>query len=102
MIRSYIVMSGNGALLVITKLSCGMQGDTCRAQLREKGMERYIAFEIPTARVEERYGAGYFTVVNRMTGDDDIRVVDINGQRVMNNFNFAEMGEPVFVGDDEA
>ncbi|MGN7611843.1 hypothetical protein ACQZV8_07130 [Magnetococcales bacterium HHB-1] len=101
MIRSYIIMSGHGALLVITKLTCGMQGDQAREQLAEKGVTRYIAFEIPTVRVQERYGARFDIVENRVDSEDALRVLDINGIRVLNNFEFREMGEPIFVGEGD-
>ncbi len=101
MVRSYLIMSGSGAMLVLTKMSAGMQSENAQKTMLRKGIKKYIAFEVPPARVEERYGARYGAVASTLTAEDDIRVMDVDGHHVFANFEFREMGEPAFVGEGE-
>ncbi|MBF0284908.1 MAG: hypothetical protein HQL51_10670 [Magnetococcales bacterium] len=98
MLRAYMVFSGTGPILVVTRLSTGMQSRHAQEHLAGKGLEKYIAFEVPVARAKERYGPRFQTAVDRLNAPEDIRVVDLDGHHVFSNFQFNEMGEPVFVG----
>ena len=44
--------------------------------------------------VEARYGGHFRTVVNDLHETDDLRVLDVNGQRVFSLFRLDELGEP--------
>ena len=101
MVRSYVVFSGTGPILVVTKSNAGLQSEFMRQRLERKGILKYMAFEVPSPRVDERYGTRFHSAAEQLAGDDDMRVVDIDGHHVFANFSFKEMGEPVFVEDDE-
>ncbi|MBF0589851.1 MAG: cytosolic protein [Magnetococcales bacterium] len=101
MVRSYLIMSGSGAMLVLTKMSQGMQSDVARDTMLKKGIRKYIAFEVPPARAKERYGARFEAVSSTITQENDIRVMDVDGHHVFANFEFREMGEPAFVGEGD-
>jgi hypothetical protein len=98
MVRAYVVFTGSGPVLLVTRLSSGMQGDVASQHLANKGINKYIAFEVSHEKAQERYGTRFSSAVNRLASDADIRVVDIDGHHVFTSFSFAEMGEPVFVG----
>ena len=101
MLRAYMVFSGTGPILVVTRLSTGMQGSQARDYLAAKGIDKFIAFEVPVPRARERYGPRFQTAVDRLVTNEDIRVVDLDGHHVFGNFEFTEMGEPVFVSSYE-
>lgn len=99
MIRSYVVFTGSGPILVVTRLSSGLQGDIPKQHFINKGIGKFIAFEVSHEKAEERYGTRFKEAVLRLASDNDIRVVDVDGHHVFASFAFAEMGEPVFVGN---
>ena len=100
MLRAYMVFGGHGPNLVVTRDGEGLQGASAQENLAAKGIVKFIAFEVPPSRVEEVYGPRYQAAVARLSNEKDIRVVDMDGYNVFSNFHFAEMGEPVFVGED--
>jgi hydrogenase maturation factor len=65
---------------------------TCEA----KGIERFVAYEIPLDLAKARYGGHFITVVNDLHETDDLRVLDYNGERAFALFRFDELGSPVF------
>jgi hypothetical protein len=97
MIRVYVVFTGSGPILMATRLSSGMQGDMARQHLANKGINKYIAFEVSQEMAEKHYGTRFTAAVNRLASDTDLRVVDVDGHHVFNSFSFAEMGEPVYI-----
>ncbi|MBF0309069.1 MAG: cytosolic protein [Magnetococcales bacterium] len=97
MVRAYLIFGGNGPILVVTQHHEGLQSERARFHLENKGIRKYIAFEVPLSRAREIYGSRLDTAVERLVSPSDIRVVDMNGDHVFANFNFNEMGEPVFV-----
>jgi hypothetical protein len=101
MVRAYIIFGGTGPILVVTRNAQGMQSEDAQERLEDKGIKKYIAFEVPPARAEERYGTRYSAAASRLVGDEDIRVVDVDGHQVFSSFEFREMGEPVFVGEGD-
>ena len=97
MIKAFMVFTGTGPIMVVTKLP-EMDVDAAREHMASKGIRKYIAYEVPLARVEERYGTRYHAAVSRLASDKDIRVLDVDGHHVFSSFDFTEMGEPVYVG----
>jgi hypothetical protein len=62
-------------------------------KLAAKGVEKFIAFQIPYELAEQRYG-GHFAVVKNDLGEtDDLRVLDYNGERAIKLFRFDELGK---------
>ena len=98
MVRAYMIFGGVGPMLVVTQLTSGMQGAVASKHLVSKGITKFIAFEVSVHKVKEIYGPRYGAAVERLVSDSDIRVVDMDGHNVFGNFDFIEMGEPVYVG----
>ena len=97
MVRAYVVFTGSGPILLITKLNTGMQGELARNHLANKGISKFIAYEVSHEKAHDTYGTRFNEAVNRLASDNDVRVVDIDGHHVFSRFSFAEMGEPVYV-----
>ena len=64
------------------------------AKLKAKGVEKFLAYELPIEEVQARYGGHFQTVVNDLHESDDLRVLDINGHRVFELFRLDSLGEP--------
>jgi hypothetical protein len=59
-----------------------------------KGIDKFIAYEIPVEVAAARYG-GHFEVVRRDVHDtDDFRVLDFNGNRAFRLFRFFRTRSP--------
>jgi len=97
MVRAYVVFTGTGPILLVTRLNSGLQGEVPSNHLAAKGIKRFIAYEVSHESAAERYGTRYTEAMSRLASDSDIRVVDVDGHHVFSSFSFAEMGEPVYV-----
>lgn len=98
MIRAYMIFSGSGPVLVVTRLSSGMQSESAIQYFAEKGVNKYIAMEVSSDHAATYYGTRFHSNVSRLKSEEDIRVLDINGQHIFSQFAFEEMGEPVYIG----
>jgi hypothetical protein len=92
--KAYMVLAGSGAMIVLTGRASVID-EAVIDKLADKGIEKFIACEIPFVLVEQRYG-GHFAVVQ---GDpletDDLRVLDEDGERAFKLFRFDELGPTV-------
>ena len=68
-------------------------------QLRTKGINKFIAFEVPIERVKEKYGQHFAVTMGDFRQTDDLRVVDEEGHRVFYNFALGDLGEPIYVDE---
>jgi hypothetical protein len=57
-------------------------------------VDKFIAYELPLAQVQERYGGHYQAVLNDLHETDDLRILDFNGHRVFQLFRLNELGAP--------
>ncbi|HEX9593156.1 MAG TPA: hypothetical protein VGB12_07410 [bacterium] len=94
--KTFLVFTGTGPIMLVTRLS-EMDVDAARNHMESKGIKKYIAYEVPYSRAEERYGTRLHAAVARLAHPEDIRVFDVDGHHAFMNFDFTEMGEPVYV-----
>lgn len=64
-------------------------------KLKAKGIDKFIAYEIPIDLAEERYGEHFTVVKHDLHESDDLRVLDYNGERAFKLFHFHELGMPI-------
>ncbi len=88
-----MVMTGSGPLVVLTSHASALD-DTFIARLKDKAIEKFIAYEIPIALAEQRYGAHFALVRGGLKEGDDLRVLDEDGERAFKLFRFDELGPP--------
>jgi hypothetical protein len=62
------------------------------AKLAGKGIDKFIAHEIPIELAEERYGQHFAAVAQDLRQTDDLRVLDYSGNRAFRLFGFSELG----------
>jgi hypothetical protein len=92
--KAYMVLAGSGAIIVLTERA-SLIDETAIEKLAAKGIEKFIACEIPFVLVEQRYGGHVAVVLGDPQETDDLRVLDEDGERAFKLFRFDELGPSV-------
>jgi hypothetical protein len=93
--KAVIFINGSGAELIVTSHE-SLSDPVLVRKLAAKGIEKYIAYEVPMELVEARYGHHFHAVMSDLKQDDDLRVVDFDGHRIFHHFSFADFGQPTY------
>lgn len=92
--QALMLFTGSGPLVILT--SHGSVTDPpLLEKLAAKGIDKFIAYEIPLRLAEERYGGHFQVVVRDLHENDDLRVLDYNGNRGFRLFHFDELKGPI-------
>lgn len=92
--KVFMLMAGSGPLMILTSHG-SIENPELLEKLAAKGLDKFLAYEVPIELAKERYG-GHFNVVNNdLHETDDLRVLDYNGERAFRLFSFAELGTPI-------
>jgi hypothetical protein len=90
--KSFLLMTGSGPLIILTSHD-DIENSILLDKLLAKGIEKFIAYEVPIDLARQRYG-GHFTIVaNDLHETDDLRVLDYNGDRAFSLFSFGELSK---------
>jgi hypothetical protein len=93
--KTGIIFTGTGPILILTSYE-SFEDPKLVEKLKAKGIEKFIASEIPLEKVKTKYGNQFNVVMGDLSQTDDLRVLDYNGYNVFYNFEFSEMGEPIY------
>ncbi len=96
--RAYIVFSGTGPILILTTYTA-LTDDRLVDKLNHKGIEKFIAYEVPLEEVRRIYGVPFDVIASDLERAEDVRVLDFNGHHIFSSFSFAILGDPIKVGD---
>lgn len=91
--KALMIISGSGPILVLSSHPSNDQ--VLLGKLHHKGIDKFIAYELPWEEVRERYGGHFETVLGDLHETDDLRVLDVNGQRVFSLFRLDQLGTPL-------
>lgn len=86
-----MLMSGSGPVVILTSYDSATDPALVE-RLVAKGINKFLAYEVPLELAKERYGGHYQTVTNNLHETDDLRVLDYNGHRAFDLFRFDELG----------
>lgn len=89
-----MLFTGSGPIVILTSHD-SLTDRKLLDKLRAKGIERFLAHELPLELAKERYGGHFGTVLNDLHETDDLRVLDYNGERAFALFRLDELGPPV-------
>ena len=89
-----MLFTGSGPLVILTSHKF-VTSPKLLEKLAAKGIDKFIAYEIPLELAKERYGGHFAVVVRDLNEDDDLRILDYNGERAFRLFEFEEFGEPM-------
>lgn len=93
--KAGIFFTGTGPILLLT--SYGDLNDSKLVEkLAQKGIKKYIAYEIPEDRVRKKYGQQFDVIMGDLKQSDDLRVLDYDGHHVFYNFSLSELSNPIF------
>ncbi|MES9969303.1 MAG: hypothetical protein ABW092_04665 [Candidatus Thiodiazotropha sp.] len=89
--KTFMLMTGSGPLMILTS-HASMEDPLILEKLASKGIEKFLAYEVPYELARKRYGGHFSVVANDLHESDDLRVLDYNGERAFKLFAFAELG----------
>ena len=93
--KAGIFFTGTGPILILTSYA-SLDAPNLVEKLTQKGIKKYIAYEVPEELVKERYGKQFNVILGDLKQNDDLRVLDYDGHHVFYNFSLSEIGQPVF------
>ena len=93
--KAGIFFTGTGPILILTTYA-SLDAPNLVDKLTQKGIKKYIAYEVPEDLVKERYGKQFNVIMGDLKQSDDLRVLDYDGHHVFYNFSLSEIGQPVF------
>ncbi len=89
-----MLFTGSGPIVILTSHDSATD-PVLLDKLRAKGIDRFLAYELPLDLAKQRYGGHFGTVVNDLHETDDLRVLDYNGERAFGLFRLDELASPV-------
>jgi len=93
--KAGIFFTGTGPILILTSYE-SLEDPKLTDKLSQKGIKKYIAYEVPEELVKQRYGKHFNVILGDLKQSDDLRVLDYDGHHVFYNFSLNEIGQPVF------
>jgi hypothetical protein len=91
--KTALIFTGSGPVVIVTS-HASVTNPALLEKLSAKGIDKFIAFEIPFETARERYGGHFQVALRDLHETDDLRVVDFNGERAFRLFAFSELGPP--------
>ncbi|MEJ2326008.1 MAG: hypothetical protein P8Y25_03945 [Chromatiaceae bacterium] len=95
-----MLITGNGPMVILSSHQAP-DDDVLVGKLKAKGIEKFMAYELPLDEVRKKYGGHFQAVVNDLHETDDLRVLDMNGQRVFGLFRLRDLGKPFIHEPDD-
>lgn len=89
----FILFAGSGPLVILTS-HAAIEDPELLEKLAAKGVDKFLAYRIPTSLAKARYGLHFDIVARGLSETDDLRVLDFDGGRAFRLFRFKEMEGP--------
>ena len=93
--KAGIFFTGTGPILILTTYA-SLNDPKLIDKLTQKGIKKYIAYEVSEDLVKQRYGRHFNVILGDLKQTDDLRVLDYDGHHVFYNFSLSEIGEPIY------
>jgi hypothetical protein len=91
--RSFLLLTGTGPVLLLTSHTTINEGQVVE-HLENRGISKFIAFEVPVSKVHRLYGVPFEVVAADIDRGRDLQILDYNGQHIFSSFDFNELGAP--------
>ena len=91
--RSFVLLTETGPVLLLTRCA-SITEDGLVDRLNGRGIEKFIAFEVPVNKVHRLYGVPFEVVAADIDDGRDMRILDYNGPHIFSSFSFDELGAP--------
>jgi hypothetical protein len=93
-LKCAMLFTGSGPLVILTSHE-SLTSPALLEKLAAKGIDKFIAYEIPPETAQARYGGHFDVVIRDLHESDDLRVLDYNGERAFRLFRFDELRMPI-------
>ena len=93
--KAGVFFTGTGPILILTTYE-SLNDPKLVEKLGQKGIKKYIAYDVPEELVKMQYGQHYNVIMGDLKQSDDLRVLDYDGHHVFYNFSLKEFGEPTY------
>ena len=93
--RAGIIFTGTGPILILMSYKSFEDPDFVK-KLCNKGIKKYIAYELPVEKVKEKYKDQFRLIMQDLSESNDLRVLDYNGHHVFTTFSFKDLGQPFY------
>jgi hypothetical protein len=90
--KTFLLMTGSGPLMILTSHK-SIENSILLDKLKTKGIDKFIAYEVPWDLAKQRYGWHFNVVANDLHETDDLRILDYDGNRAFRMFSFSELGK---------
>jgi hypothetical protein len=91
--KVFMLFTASGPLVILTSHDA-ITAPALLNKFAAKGIDKFIAHEIPLPLARERYGGHFDVVLKDLHENDDLRILDYNGERAFRLFRLAELGHP--------
>ncbi len=102
--KAYFLWTVIGPQIILT--SCDLEKDPgCLLQTGravDSLARKVMAYEVPLDTIKERYGEHFESVLTDPDQTDELRILDSNGEHVLNNIHFSELGKPIYYEPESA
>ena len=88
-----LLLTGGGPMVILTSSESPTAPGLLK-ELHSKGIDKFIAYEIPLELAKERYGSHFAAVAHDAHETDALRILDFSGHRAFKLFKFDELGPP--------
>ncbi len=92
--RAYLVFTESGPILLLTSCSA-ITEDTLLGALEDRGIRKFIAYEVPVDSVHRLYGVPFEVVASDLERGQRMRVLDFNGPHILDTFSLSDLGRPI-------
>ena len=92
--RSYLVLTENGPLLVLTS-SDSITEENLLASLHSKGIDKFIAYEVPVEQMHEFYGVPFEVIAADLERAEDLRVLEYTGDPTVDGLWVNLLGQEI-------
>lgn len=99
--KTFMLLTAGGPLVVLISYDLITAPDLLR-KFKAKGITKFVAYEIPLALAQERYGGHFFVAEHDLDEKNDLRVLDNDGAHAFSLFQFRELHPPeIYEGREE-
>ena len=94
--KAGIFFTGSGPIVILTTYPALDDADLVE-ELKNKGIDKFAAFEVPVELCRHRYGARFYYISRALGEEKDFSVLDYNSPHAFYTFKWEEMTGPILV-----
>jgi hypothetical protein len=90
--KTYMILTDTGPIVILT--SHASLDESLLERLATKGIDKFVACEIPLNLAQTRYGTHFSVVKGDLRESEELRILDGDGVHAFKLFRFDELGPP--------